>query len=99
MKWIKWYSITCICIFIIVAFCMLVFPNRAKSIDTSYAYSFIEKKVPKSAVYQGYKKNPINGTTTIYYSYNNSTHIVKLSHPEGYSREINWNKVSNISFN
>lgn len=98
MKWIKWYSITCTCIFILVASCILIFPSKVKSIDTSSAYSFIEKKVPKSAVYQGYKKNPINGTTTIYYSYNDSTHIVKLSHPEDYSREINWNKVSNIRF-
>ncbi|CZR97374.1 MULTISPECIES: hypothetical protein [unclassified Clostridioides] len=98
MKWIKWYSITCICIFIFVAFWMLIFPSEVKSIDTSSAYNFVEKKVPKSAVYQGYKQNPINGTTTIYYNYNDSTHIVKLSHPEDYSREINWNKVSNIRF-
>ncbi|KPI51889.1 hypothetical protein KW94_11255 [Clostridioides difficile] len=98
MKWIKWYSITCICIFIFVAFWMLIFPSEVKSIDTSSAYNFVEKKVPKSAVYQGYKQNLINGTTTIYYNYNDSTHIVKLSHPEDYSREINWNKVSNIRF-
>ncbi|MFL8798902.1 MULTISPECIES: hypothetical protein [unclassified Clostridioides] len=98
MKWIKWYSITCICIFIFVAFWMLIFPSEVKSIDTSSAYNFVEKKVPKSAVYQGYKQNPINGTTTIYYNCNDSTHIVKLSHPEDYSREINWNKVSNIRF-
>ncbi|HBY2844927.1 TPA: hypothetical protein MI010_003824, partial [Clostridioides difficile] len=50
------------------------------------------------AVYQGYKKNPVDGTTTIYYSYDNSTHIVRLSHPEDYSRKINWDKVSNIRF-
>ncbi|AJP11748.1 TPA: hypothetical protein KN209_001061 [Clostridioides difficile] len=98
MKWIKWYSITCICIFIVVAFYMFIFPNKIETIDTSSAYSFVEKKVPNSAVYQGYKKNPVDGTTTIYYSYDNSTHIVRLSHPEDYSRKINWDKVSNIRF-
>lgn len=56
MKWIKWYSITCICIFIVVAFYMFIFPNKIETIDTSSAYSFVEKKVPNSAVYQGYKK-------------------------------------------
>ncbi len=56
MKWIKWYSITCICIFIVVAFYMFIFPNKIETIDTSSAYSFVEKKVPNSAVYQGYKR-------------------------------------------
>ncbi|MDB0439814.1 hypothetical protein ACTPDI_06340 [Clostridioides difficile] len=98
MKWIKWYSITCICIFALIALFMLIFPNKIKMIDTSSAYSLIERKVPNDAVYQGYKKNQIDGTTTIYYNYNNSTHVVKLSHPEYNSRAINWDKVSNIMF-
>ncbi len=44
MKWIKWYSITCICIFIVVAFYMFIFPNKIETIDTSSAYSFVERK-------------------------------------------------------
>lgn len=98
MKWIKWYTITCICVFTFIGFIMLIFPNKLKMIDTSSAYSLIERKVPDDAVYQGYNKNQVDGTTTIYYNYNNSTHIVKLSHPEDDSREINWDKVSNIRF-
>lgn len=54
--------------------------------------------MPNNASYQGYKRNQIDGTTTIYYNYNNSTHVVKLSHPEYNSRAINWDKVSNIIF-
>lgn len=42
MKWIKWYSITCICIFIVVAFYMFIFPNKIETIDTSSAYSFVQ---------------------------------------------------------
>ncbi len=35
---------------------MFIFPNKIETIDTSSAYSFVEKKVPNSAVYQGYKR-------------------------------------------
>lgn len=44
MKWIKWYSITCICIFALITFFMLIFPNKVKMLDASSAYSLIEKK-------------------------------------------------------
>lgn len=99
MKWLKWYSIICISIFLIIGLFMLIEFNKVQTVTTRKAFYLVESKVPTEAKYQGYKKNYIDGTTTIYYSYDGAVHIVRLSHPENsFTREINWNEVINIKF-
>ncbi|MFL8710920.1 hypothetical protein Q3304_09140 [Clostridioides sp. GD02377] len=99
MRWIKWYSIICISIFLIIGLFILIDSNKVQTVTTRKAFYLVESKVPNEAKYQGYKKNQINGTTTIYYSYDDAVHTVRLSHPENNStREINWDEVINIKF-
>lgn len=98
VKWFRWYTIICISMIIILS--IFIYSNKVETIETTSAYSLIESEIPSDAKYQGYKKNQVNGTTSLYYDYNNTIHTVELSHPENSStREINWNEVTHIKFN
>lgn len=99
MKLLKFCIIICIVAFPILGFSSLEQSNENKVITTKCALDFIENQVPCEAKYEGYKKNQIDGTTILYYSYKNATHIVTLSHTENsFSRKFNWNEVYDIKY-
>ncbi|HBF1820655.1 TPA: hypothetical protein KQG29_001471 [Clostridioides difficile] len=99
MKWLKMYAITVIFICIIICSITVVASHKAKIITTQAAFDLVDSKVPNEAKYEGYKKDQVNGTTILYYSYNDACHIVKLFHQtDDFTREIKWDKVLDIKF-
>ncbi|HBG5344119.1 TPA: hypothetical protein KQG29_001483 [Clostridioides difficile] len=99
MKLLKFCIIICIVIFPILGFSSLEKSTENKIITTKCALNLVENEVPYEAKYEGYKKNQIDGTTILYYSYKNATHIVTLSHTENrFLRAFNWNEVYNIKY-
>ncbi|HBG2133521.1 TPA: hypothetical protein KPJ62_003888 [Clostridioides difficile] len=99
MKWLKMYAITVIFICVMICSITVITSQKAKIITTQTAFDLVDSKVPSEAKYEGYKKDQVRGTTVLYYSYNNACHVVKLVHQkDDFTREIEWNKVSDIKF-
>ncbi|HBG8471177.1 TPA: hypothetical protein KRH38_003532 [Clostridioides difficile] len=94
----------CIIIGVFIAILAIIINNLdllkdTDCISTKSAFDLVEEKVPKEAIYQGYKKNQVKGETVLYYSYKDASHIVTLSHPENrITREIDWDEVYNMKF-
>ncbi|MCC0672210.1 MULTISPECIES: hypothetical protein [unclassified Clostridioides] len=94
----------CIIVGVFIAILAIIVNNLDILKDTDYistkcAFDLVEEKVPKEAIYQGYKKNQVKGETVLYYAYKDASHIVTLSHPENVTtREIDWNEVCKMKF-
>ncbi|MFL8710909.1 hypothetical protein Q3304_09085 [Clostridioides sp. GD02377] len=99
MKLLKYISILIIICGLILGYNVIVYANKPETIATKCALELVSQNVPCEAKYQGDNKNQIEGITTLYYSYKNATHIVKLYHTENnLNRKINWNEVLKIEY-
>ncbi|MDM9944057.1 hypothetical protein QVA93_11485 [Clostridioides difficile] len=99
MKILKYVSILTIVFGLIWGYNVILHANTPETMTKQCALELVNKNVPFGAKYQGYKKNQVDGITILYYSYKNSTHIVKLYHTENnLTRNINWNEVLKIEY-